>query len=127
MQFARSFAMSVMLVAAPAALAQVTVTTLITTPLVIEGLTNDLSGNLYAPGRTPGNGLPCPVWRIPLDNPTLTIVGLVPSPSATTQCSPSGLAFGPDGKLYVTETDRIYRFTPNATTPPTGELFASNV
>src|SRR5213075_2378597 len=99
----------------------------ITTPLVIEGLTNDSSGNLYAPGRTPGAGLPCPVWRIPLENPTLTIVGLVPAPSATGQCSPSGLAFGPDGMLYVTETDRIYRFTPNAATPPTAVLFASNV
>jgi sugar lactone lactonase YvrE len=67
------------------------------------------------------------VWRIPLENPTLTIVGLIPAPSSTGQCSPSGLAFGPDEKLYVAETDRIYRFTPNATTPPTAELFASNV
>ncbi|MGE5615769.1 MAG: SMP-30/gluconolactonase/LRE family protein [Bacillota bacterium] len=102
-------------------------TTLITTPLAIEGLTNDADGNLYTPGRTPGNGQPCPVWRIPLDNPSLTIVGLVPAPSATTQCSPSGLAFGPDGKLYVTETDRIYRFTPNASSPPTADLYASGV
>lgn len=101
--------------------------TLITTPLVIEGLTNDNDGNVYAPGRTPGAGLPCPVWRVNLDSPTLTIVGQVPAPSATGQCSPSGLAFGPDGQLYVTETDRIYRFTPNATTPPTGTLFASGV
>ena len=102
-------------------------TTLITTPLVIEGLTNDDDGNLYAPGRTPGAGLPCPVWRINLESPTLTIVGLVPAPSATGQCSPSGLAFGPDGELYVTETDRIYKFTPNAATPPTGTMFASGV
>ena len=102
-------------------------TTLITTPLAIEGLTNDANGNLYTPGRTPGNGQPCPVWRIPLDNPSLTIVGLVPAPSATTQCSPSGLAFGPDGKLYVTETDRIYRFTPSTSSPPTADLFASGV
>jgi len=116
-----------MLLGAHAALADVTVSTLITTPLVIEGLTNDAQGNLYAPGRTPGNGLPCPVWRIPTENPTLTIVGLIPAPSATTQCSPSGLAFGPDGQLYVTETDRIYRFTPNATTPPTASVFATGV
>src|SRR5258706_2523732 len=112
---------------AAAALADVTVSTLITTPLVIEGLTNDAQGNLYAPGRTPGAGLPCPVWRVPIASPTLTIVGLVPAPSATGQCSPSGLAFGPDGKLYVTETDRIYRFTPNASSPPTAELFASGI
>src|SRR5215471_13924201 len=87
----------------------ITVSTLITTPLAIEGLTNDLQGNLYVPGRSPGAGLPCPVWRIPLDSPSLIVVGMVPAPSATGQCSPSGLAFGPDGKLYVTETDRIYR------------------
>ena len=102
-------------------------TTLITTPLVIEGLTNDNDGNVYAPGRTPGAGVPCPVWRVNLDAPTLTVVGNVPAPSATGQCSPSGLAFGRDGQLYVTETDRIYRFTPNATTPPTGTVFASGV
>jgi sugar lactone lactonase YvrE len=128
MKLARGFALSILLaVSVPVLATDVTVSTLITTPLVIEGLTNDDSGNLYAPGRTPGAGLPCPVWRIPLSAPTLTIVGLVPAPSATGQCSPSGLAFGPDGKLYVTETDRIYRFTPNAATPPTAELFASNV
>jgi len=123
----RAILLSMMMVGANAVLAQTTVSTLITTPLVIEGLTNDAAGNLYAPGRTPGNGLPCPVWRVPTTNPTLTIVGLIPAPSATTQCSPSGLAFGPDGRLYVTETDRIYRFTPNASSPPTAELFASNV
>jgi sugar lactone lactonase YvrE len=112
-----------------AALAQtvVTVSTLITTPLVIEGLTNDDAGNLYAPGRAINAGDPCPVWRIPLTSPTLTVVGNVPAPSATAACSPNGLAFGPDGQLYVTQTDRIYRFTPNATTPPTATLFVSNV
>jgi len=127
MQFARGFALSVLLAAAPYAMADVSVSTLITTPLVIEGLTLDSAFNLYAPGRTPGAGLPCPVWRIPLENPTLTIVGLVPAPSATGQCSPSGLAFGPDGMLYVTETDRIYRFTPNASSPPTATVFATGV
>lgn len=103
-----------------------TMSTLITTPLVIEGLTNDDS-NLYAPGRALAAGDPCPVWKIPLDNPTLTIVGLVPAPSATTSCSPSGLTFGPDGQIYVTQTDRIYRFTPNASSPPTATLFATGV
>jgi len=103
-----------------------TVSTLITTPLVIEGLANDDQGNLYTPGRAAA-GQPCPVWRVPIDNPSLTVVGNVPAPSATTACSPSGLTLGPDGMVYVTQTDRIYRFTPNATTPPTAELFASNV
>src|ERR1043165_9197056 len=100
--------------------------TLITMPLAIEGLTNDDS-NLYTPGRTPGAGVPCPVWKIPLDNPQLILVGNVPAPSATGQCSPSGLAFGPDGQLYVTETDKIYRFTPSESAPPTAMLFASGV
>jgi sugar lactone lactonase YvrE len=101
--------------------------TLITTPLGIEGLTNDDQGNLYTPGRAAKAGDPCPVWRISLDNPSLVLVGNVPAPSATTSCSPSGLQFGPDGQLYVTQTDRIYRYTPNATTPPTGTVFATGV
>ena len=104
-----------------------TFSTLATTPLVAEGLTNDNDGNLYQPGRATVAGTPCPVWKIPLASPTIAVVGFVPAPSATGTCSPSGLAFGPDGQLYVTETDRIYRFTPNATTPPTGTLFASGV
>lgn len=102
--------------------------TLITTPLAIEGLTNDDQGNLYAPGRSVNAGEACPVWRVALDNPVLTVVGLIPAPSATGTCSPSGLAFGRDGNLYVTQTDRIYRFVPSATgTPPTATLFASGV
>jgi len=101
--------------------------TLITTPLAIEGLTGDDNGNLYTPGRSPGAGLPCPVWKIPLDHPQLILVGNVPAPSTTGQCSPSGLAFGPDGQLYVTETDRLYRFTPSESAPPTGTVFATGI
>jgi sugar lactone lactonase YvrE len=104
-----------------------TVSTLIRTPLTIEGLTNDRNGNLYAPGRNTTAGQPCPVYRTSIDNPSLAIVGLVPAPSATGTCSPSGLAFGEDGRLYVTQTDRIYRFTPSSASPPTADLFASNV
>jgi sugar lactone lactonase YvrE len=103
------------------------VSTLITTPLAIEGLTSDDAANLYAPGRTPGVGLPCPVWRTSIEAPALTVVGLLPAPSASTQCSPSGLAFGPDGRLYVAEGDRILRFLPDATSPPIAEVFASGV
>jgi sugar lactone lactonase YvrE len=116
------------LAAGSAAAVTPTFSTLITTPLVIEGLTNDGSGNLYAPGRAVTAGEPCPVWRTPIDHPALTIVGLIPAPSPTGTCSPSGLAFGPDGNLYVTQTDRIYRFVPSASgTPPTATLFAAGV
>ena len=106
---------------------RVSVSTLITTPLAIEGLTNDNDGNLYAPGRNTAAGQPCPVYKVSLSNPQLKTVGQVPAPSATGTCSPSGLAFGPDGQLYVTQTDSIYRFTPNESSPPTATLFASNV
>jgi len=106
---------------------QTSFTTLITTPLVIEGLTSDSDGNLYAPGRATTPGLPCLVWRIPIDNPALTVVGQVPSPPAGGTCSSSGLAFGPDGNLYVTQTDTIYRFTPSAASPPTATVFATGV
>ncbi len=102
------------------------VTTLITTPLAIEGLTNDDQGNLYTPGRALAATDPCPVYRVNIDSPALTVVGLIPATTPT--CSPSGLAFGPDGMLYVTNADRIYRFTPSASgTPPIASVFASGV
>lgn len=108
---------------------KVSVSTLITTPLVIEGLTNDNDGNVYAPGRqiATAAGQPCPVWKVNVNAPVLTVVGQVPAPSTTGTCSPSGLAFGPDGQMYVTQTDSIYRFTPSESSPPTATLFATNV
>lgn len=97
--------------------------TLITTPLAIEGLTTDNAGYLYAPGRADPTGN-CPVYRVSLDNPVLETVGVIPAAG----CSPSGLAFGPDGRLYVTQGDRIYRVTPSASGPvPVADVFATGV
>ena len=100
--------------------------TLILTPLTIEGLTGDNRGNLYAPGRNAGVDTPCPVWRVNIANPTLVLVGTIPAPAGG-QCSPSGLAFDRAGRLYVTATDRIFRFTPSDTSPPLATLFAAGV
>jgi len=97
--------------------------TLIKTPLAVEGLTTDNAGYLYSPGRGDPTGN-CPVYRVSIDNPVLQIVGLIPAAG----CSPSGLAFGPDGRLYVTNGDRIYTFVPSATGPvPVATVFASGV
>lgn len=58
-------------------------TTLVTTPLPIEGLTGD-GVFLYTVGRGSDS---CPVWRINLSTPSLEVVGVIPAP-----CSPSGVA-----------------------------------
>ena len=104
-----------------------TFSTLIMTPLNIEGMTGDNRGNLYAPGRALLPGQPYPVWRINIAKPTLVVVGTIPAPGPTGLCLPLGLAFDQGGKLYVTETDRIYRFLPDAGTPPIADLFATGV
>jgi sugar lactone lactonase YvrE len=106
-----------------------TFTTVFKAPLVVEGLAADRAGNLYAAGR---QGTPtCPVWRVPSGGGAAVVVGNLPAP-----CSPNGVAFDASGDLFVadgsTETngttgDRIYRLTPNATTPPTATLFCSGV
>ena len=104
-----------------------TFSTLITTPLTIEGLTGDNQGNLYVPGRNAGNGVPCPVWRVNIASPSLVLVGNIPAPSDSTQCSPSGLAFDRAGKLYVSRGNEIFSFIPNSAAPPTATLFAAGV
>ena len=86
-----------------------TFSTLITTPLGIEGMTGDRQGNLYVPGRVTTPGAECPVWRINIDKPALVPVGRIPAPSATGLCAPLGLAFDQGGKLYVADGDRIMR------------------
>jgi sugar lactone lactonase YvrE len=99
--------------------------TLIVIPHGIEGLTGDASGNLY----TGGSGLaPCPIYRINLANPSLTVVGNVPTTVAAS-CGFSGITFNAVGDLFVADggAGRIYRFTPNATTPPDATVFVSGV
>lgn len=65
----------------------------------IEGLTGDNRGNLYVAERGGGTN-PCPVWQIAVATSQATQVGFVPGP-----CSPSGLALGPDHRLYITGAD----------------------
>jgi sugar lactone lactonase YvrE len=90
-------------------------------------MTGDNRGNLYTPARAIAAGQPCPVWRVNIENPSLVVVGFIPAPSATGMCLPLGLAFDRGGRLFVTETDKIYSFIPNATTPPVANLFVSGV
>lgn len=104
-----------------------TFSTLITAPLVTEGLTSDGRGNLYTPGRNAGAGAPCPVWRVSLAQPALVVVGFVPAPGASQQCSPSGLAFNRTGDLFISEADKIYVLTPNEINPPTATVYATGV
>ena len=101
--------------------------TLITTPLAIEGLTADDAGNLYTTGRAGANGSPCPVWRITRENPALVVVGFVPAPSASSQCAPSGLAFNGSGALFVTNGSEIDVLVPSVTSTPMATTFVSGV
>jgi sugar lactone lactonase YvrE len=100
-----------------------TVTTLITTPRLIEGLTGD-NHNLY----TGGSGTPpCPVWQINIHNPSLTPVGFV-KPAAG-NCELGGIAFNQNGNLFVADgaAGVIYTFNPSANNPPDAAIFASGV
>jgi len=102
-----------------------TFTTLITTPRSIEGLTGDHAGNLYVGGS---GAAPCPIWKINLQNPSLTVIGNIPVALAAT-CAFSGIALDALNNLYQADgtAGRIYTFTPNAASPPDATIFASGV
>jgi sugar lactone lactonase YvrE len=104
-----------------------TFSTRVTTPLAIEGLTGEPGGNLFTTGRSAGNGVPCPVWRIGAGNAPLEVVGFIPAPSTSTPCNPSGITFNASRNLFVSENDKVYTFAPNAANPPTATVYASNV
>jgi sugar lactone lactonase YvrE len=100
-----------------------TVTTLITTPRLIEGLTGD-HRNLYtAASGTP----PCAVWRINIHNPSLIPIGFVVP--AAGNCDLGGIAFNEVGNLFVADAaaGTIYTFNPSAENPPNAAIFASGV
>jgi sugar lactone lactonase YvrE len=100
-------------------------TTIFTATAGIEGLTGDNRGNVYVAERGAGSD-PCPVWRISTATHAVTQVGSEPGP-----CAPSGIAFGPNGRLYVTggnapANDTIFALRPG-TASTTATVFATGV
>jgi len=93
--------------------------TVFASTLGLEGLTGDAAGNLYSTGR---NADPCPVYRVAAAGGTAVVVGNVPAP-----CAPSGIAFGPDGRLYVADDDQVLALAPDAAAPPPATVYANGV
>jgi sugar lactone lactonase YvrE len=106
------------------AAAPTTWTTVLESPLPIEGLTGDDAGNLYVTARGGTDG--CPVWRVDSAgeaNQARVLVGTVAFP-----CRPAGLTFDEAGRLYITgagDGNEIAVLTPNAVAPPLATTFAT--
>ena len=98
-------------------------TTLVVTPLAIEGLTGDSAGNLYTTGRATA-GTPCPVYRTNISNKGLVTVGTIPNPAG---CGPSGITFDASGNLYIADGATIWTLTPNEAVPPLATAYATGV
>jgi sugar lactone lactonase YvrE len=109
----------------PAPIRNATWTTIFTPANGIEGLTSDNRSNVFVAERGVGTG-PCAVWKIATATARAAQIGFVPGP-----CSPSGIALGRDGRVYVTggnapTNDQIFVLKPgSASTAAT--LFATGV
>jgi len=105
-------------------------TTVFASAVAIEGLTADSKGRLYVPQR--GGAAGCSIVRIDSTggaNQSGLVVARMAPP-----CNPAGLAFGPDGRLYITgfgaAGDEIGVVTPSDATPANPPLvtgFATGV
>ena len=73
-------------------------TTVFQSPIAVEGLTLDKKGNLYVPQR--GGAAGCSIVKISANggpNQAGVVVARMNPP-----CAPAGIAFGHDGRLYLT-------------------------
>ena len=89
------------------------------TTIGLEGLTSDRHGNLYTPGR---GADPCPILRTTPSGGAPVVVGNIAAP-----CNPTGLAFDSDGDLFIADGARIVTLRPNAASPPTATVYATDV
>ena len=102
-------------------------TTVFQSPISIEGLTLDKKGNLYVPQR--GGAAGCSIVKVSSTggpNQAGVVVARMNPP-----CNPAGIAFGPDGRLYLSgfgaAGDEIGVVTPSdgTGTPPVATGFAT--